>query len=58
VGEATSARPGAIVEAGKKGIAVACGDGRLLWILELQAQGGKRMESRAYLAGHPVKVDA
>jgi len=58
VGEATSARPGAIVEAGKKGIAVACGDGKLLWILELQPQGGKRMESRAYLAGHPVKVDA
>ena len=56
VGEATDATPGSIVEAGKKGIAIACGDGKLLWIVELQAQGGKRMESRAYLAGHPVQV--
>ena len=56
VGEATDAVPGSIAEAGKKGIAMACGDGKLLWILELQAQGGKRMECRAYLAGHPVKV--
>ena len=57
VGEETDAEPGRVVEAGKKGIAIACGDGKLLWILELQAEGGKRMESRAYLAGHPVKVD-
>lgn len=57
VGEETQAEPGSIVEAGKKGIAIACGDGRLLWILELQAEGGKRMESRAYLAGHPIKVE-
>ena len=56
IGEATDAVPGSIVEAGKKGIAIACGDGKLLWIVELQAQGGKRMESRAYLAGHPVQV--
>ena len=57
VGEKTDAAPGSIAEAGKQGIAVACGDGRLLWILELQPEGGKRMESRAYLAGHPVKVE-
>ena len=56
VGEMTDAKAGSIVEAGKKGIAIACGDGKLLWILELQAEGGKRMESRAYLAGHPVQV--
>ena len=56
VGEATDATLGSIVEAGKKGIAIACGDGKLLWILELQAQGGKRMDSRAYLAGHPIQV--
>ena len=56
VGEATDAKAGSIAEAGKKGIAIACGDGKLLWILELQAEGGKRMESRAYLAGHPVQV--
>ena len=57
VGEETDAKAGSIVEAGKKGLAIACGDGKLLWILELQAEGGKRMESRAYLAGHPVKVE-
>ena len=55
-GEQTDAKAGSIVEAGKKGIAIACGDGKLLWILELQAEGGKRMDSRAYLAGHPVQV--
>ena len=56
VGEETAAVPGTIVEANKKGIAVACGDGKLLRILELQPQGGKRMPAAAYLAGHPVKT--
>ena len=56
VGDTTTAAPGTIVEAGKKGFAIACGDGRLLQILELQPQGGKRMAAAAYLAGHPVKV--
>ena len=56
VGDTTTAAPGTIVEAGKKGLAIACGDGRLLQILELQPQGGKRMAAAAYLAGHPVKV--
>ena len=56
VGEETAAAPGAVVEANKKGIAVACGDGKLLRILELQAQGGKRMSAAAYLAGHPIPV--
>ena len=56
VGDTTTAAPGTIVEAGTKGLAIACGDGRLLQILELQPQGGKRMAAAAYLAGHPVKV--
>nr|WP_325185485.1 methionyl-tRNA formyltransferase [uncultured Oscillibacter sp.] len=54
-GERTAARPGAIAAAGKQGIDVACGDGRLLRILELQAQGGKRMTAAAYLLGHPIQ---
>lgn len=54
----TSAAPGSIVAANKKGIDIACGDGRCLRILELQAEGGKRMPAAAYLAGHPVQVDA
>lgn len=56
VGEETAAAPGVVVEANKKGIAVACGDGKLLRILELQPQGGKRMAAAAYLAGHPIPV--
>lgn len=56
VGEETTAAAGTIVEANKKGIAIACGDGRLLRVLELQPQGGKRMAAAAYLAGHPVKT--
>lgn len=56
VGEETVAAPGAIVAADKKGIAVACGDGRVLRITELQPEGGKRMAAAAYLAGHPIRV--
>nr|WP_325194397.1 methionyl-tRNA formyltransferase [uncultured Oscillibacter sp.] len=55
-GEATEARPGTIVAATKRGIDIACGDGRLLRITELQAQGGKRMTAAAYLAGHPIQL--
>lgn len=57
VGEETDKRPGTVVEANKKGIAVACGDGKVLRILELQPEGGKRMEAAAYLAGHPIQVE-
>ena len=58
VGGETALATGKIAEAGKQGLAVACGDGRLLRILELQAEGGKRMAAADYLRGHPVQVDA
>ena len=58
LGPAGSARPGAVVAAGKQGIDVACGDGNLLRILELQATGGKRMGAGAYLLGHPIRVES
>ncbi len=54
-GEATQAAPGSVVAAGKQGIDVACGDGRVLRITELQAKGGKRMTAGAYLLGHPIQ---
>ena len=54
-GETTSAAPGTIVAAGKQGIDIACGDGKLLRVTELQAQGGKRMAAGAYLLGHPIR---
>ena len=54
-GEKTAARPGVITAAGKPGIDIACGDGRVLRITELQAKGGKRMTAAAYLLGHPIQ---
>ena len=54
-GEATAARPGTVVAAGKPGIDIACGDGRVLRVTELQAKGGKRMAAAAYLLGHPIQ---
>jgi len=57
-GQATQARPGVIVSAGKQGIEVACGDGRVLRLAELQAEGGKRMRAADYLRGHPLAADA
>ena len=53
----TTAPAGSVVTADKRGIDIACGDGKLLRLLEVQAEGGKRMESRAYLAGHPMETD-
>ena len=47
---------GTILTAGKQGLEIACGDGHSLWILELQAEGGKRMMSADYLRGHPVEI--
>lgn len=58
VGGETALAAGKIAEAGKQGLAIACGDGRLLRILELQAEGGRRMAAADYLRGHPVQVDA
>ena len=47
---------GCVIGAGKQGIEVACGDGRALRILELQAQGGRRMAAADYLRGHEIPV--
>ena len=58
VGGDTAAAPGKILAAGKNGIDIACGDGKALRILEVQAEGGKRMTAANYLCGHPVQVDA
>ena len=55
-GETTSAHPGTIVSAGKQGIDIACGDGKILRIVQLQAAGGKRMAAADYLRGHPIEI--
>ena len=54
-GADTSAQPGTIVAAGKAGIDIACGDGKVLRLTEIQSQGGKRMTAAAYLLGHPIE---
>ena len=53
-GETTSAKPGTVVSVGKQGIDMACGDGTVLRILELQAAGKKRMRAADYLRGNPL----
>jgi methionyl-tRNA formyltransferase len=46
--------PGEILEAGKFGILVACGE-HALRILELQLESGRRLMAEQFLAGHPLK---
>lgn len=46
---------GEIVEVTKLSFAIKCGDG-ILWVRELQARGGKRMPTDAYLRGHEMKA--
>ncbi len=55
-GRETGKAPGTILAAGKSGIEVACGDGKSLYITELQAEGGKRMAASSYLLGHPIQL--
>lgn len=55
-GESGGKAPGAVLQADKKGLRVACGDGQALDILELQPDGKKAMASPAFLLGHPVSL--
>lgn len=50
--------PGAIVEAGADQLRVACGNGTVLAIHELQPEGRRRLSTRAFLAGHPIDLPA
>lgn len=47
-------RAGTVLEAGKNGLLIACGQDALR-ILEVQPDGGKRMKAADYLLGHPVE---
>ncbi len=55
-GEDTSAQPGTVLSADKRGISVACGDGKVLCLTEIQVTGGKRMSAADYLRGHPIQL--
>lgn len=50
-----SQKCGEIVAVVKKGFVVKCGDGCLL-VTEVQARGGKRMATDAYLRGHSMEL--
>jgi methionyl-tRNA formyltransferase len=50
---ASAGAPGAILEAGPKGVVVACGTGALV-VHELQRAGGKRLPTAQFLAGFPL----
>ncbi|MCI9155601.1 MAG: methionyl-tRNA formyltransferase [Lawsonibacter sp.] len=50
------AAPGCVVSTAFGGIDIACGDGNVLRILELQPPGKKKMTAAAYLRGHPLQV--
>ena len=51
----TELAPGTPVALTKRGLEIACGDG-VLEILELQADGGKRMRAPDYFRGHPIAL--
>ena len=55
-GARTGAEAGTLLSAGDQGIDVACGDGRVLRILELQAEGKRKMSAADYLRGNPIKL--
>ena len=55
--EKTSLPAGKLKE-DKNKISVACGDGMLLEIASLQLEGGKRLEAKQFLAGHPITADS
>ncbi len=53
-GTTTDKAPGTVLQADKKGLKIACGDGGVLEILMLQPDGKKAMAASAFLLGHPV----
>lgn len=53
-----AAPPGRVVGLIEDGIAVACGDGRALIITALQAEGGRVLPAREFLAGRRLAVGA
>ena len=52
----TDAEPGTLLALNKKGLDIACGGGKILRIISLQAEGGKRMPAPDYFRGHPIEI--
>ncbi len=55
-GERTAKAPGSVVQADKRALKLACGDGGVLEIKELQPDGKKPMGATAFLQGHPLRL--
>lgn len=55
-GETTGKTPGTIVQADKKDLKIACGDGKVLELVTIQPDGKKAMAATAFLMGHPIKL--
>ena len=53
----TGKAPGSILGLTKQGLEMACGDGTVVLITQLQAEGGKRMAAPDYFRGHPLEID-
>jgi len=51
--DAAQATPGTVLPGDRSSLRVACGSG-VLRLLEVQSEGGRRMDAGAFLAGHPV----
>ena len=55
VEENHNAQPGTILGLTKTGLQIACGE-NIIEILQLQAEGGKRMAAPDYFRGHPLEI--
>lgn len=53
-GAETNKAGGTCLGSDKRGILMACGDGKVLRVTEVQAPGKKRMAASDYLRGHPI----
>lgn len=51
----TDCAPGSLLALTKEGLEVACGEGGVVCVTELQAEGGKRMKAPDYFRGHPIE---
>ncbi len=56
-GKTTDTPAGTILALTKKGLEIACGDGKVAMITQLQAEGGKRMAAADYFRGHPIEIN-
>ena len=52
--QTTTKVPGTILDSGDDGILLACGEGTVLCILELQAEGKRRMSAADFLRGNTL----